>query len=96
MAFLEPVKPSSCTTKPVELCGAKLHPMAILAYPVDCDCLCHLLDTHYCCLYLNGSLNPPSAFHPPHHLPPYTFARAIGDFTVAVKKAAQNPAVLAS
>ena len=50
-------------------------------YPVDCDCLCHLLDTHYCCLCLNGSLkalNPPLASHPLMH--------AICDITVAVKK----------
>ena len=70
------------------VCGAKLYPMAVLAYPMDCDCLCHLLDTHYCCLCLNGSLNLPSASHP--------LIRAISDITVTVKKAAQNPAVLAS
>ena len=55
---------------------------------VDCDCLCHLLDTHYRCLCLNGS----TFGFPPTH----PFIRAICDVTVAVKKLAQNPAVLAS
>ena len=42
-----------CTTRPEPMsginkgvCGAKLFPTAALAHPVDCDCLCHLLDTH--------------------------------------------------
>ena len=39
-----------------DVCGAKLQPMTVSAYPVDCDHLCHLLDTQYCCLCLNGSL----------------------------------------
>ena len=54
-----------------------LQPMTALAYPVDCDCLCHLLDTHYCCLCLNRVLNllthlrlPTLPHHPPHPLPP--------------------------
>ena len=45
----------------------KLQPTTVLAYPVDYDCSCHLLDTHYCYLCLNGSLNPTSASHPPTH-----------------------------
>ena len=69
--FLKPGKPWKYTTRPVEpvnginegVCGAKLFPMSVVAYPVDCDCLCHLLDTHYCCLCLNSSFNPPSASH---------------------------------
>ena len=60
--------------------------------PVDCDCLCHLLDTEYCCLCPSGSLNPLSASHPPTH----PLIRTIYDITVAMKKVAQNPAVLAS
>ena len=61
----------------------------------------HLLDRHYCCLCLNGSLNLPSVSHPPPQppapLPPaHLLIRAICDITVTVKKVAQNPAVLAS
>ena len=48
-----------------DVCGAKLQPTTVSAYPVDCNCLRHLLNTHYCCLCLNGSYNPPSASHPP-------------------------------
>ena len=63
-AFLEPVKPSRCTTGPVEpldginkgVCGTKLYPTTVSACPVDWDCLCHLLDTQLGCLCLNGSL----------------------------------------
>ena len=71
------------------------HATTVSAYPVDCDCLCHLMDTHYCSLCLNGSLNLPSASHPP---PPHThpLIGAICDITVAVKKVAQNPAELAT
>ena len=50
-----------------DMCDAKLHPTAVLAYPVDCDCWCHLLDTHCCCMSPNGTLNPPLASHPPRH-----------------------------
>ena len=45
--------------------------MTVSACPVDCGCLCHLLDTHYCCLSLNGSFNPPSASHPPTPTTPH-------------------------
>ena len=96
-AFLEPVKSKRCTTEPVELlnginkdvCGAKLY------RPI------HLLNTHYCCLCLNGSLSLPLASHPPPQppapLPPaHLLIRAICDITVTVKKVAQNPVVLAS
>ena len=63
--------------------------------------VCVLMLAHYCFLCLNGSLNPPSASHtplpPPIPLPPtHPLIRAICDITVAVKKVAQNPAVLAS
>ena len=99
MAFFESVKPQRCTTGPVEplnginkdVCGAKLQPTTVLAYPVDCDCLYHLLVTHHCCMCPNGSLNPPSASHlpppPPASLPPtLPLIHAIGDITVTVKK----------
>ena len=37
------------------MCGANCsHATTVSAYPVDCGCLCHLLDTLYCCLSLNG------------------------------------------
>ena len=62
------------------LCGAKLHPTAVLAYPVDCDCLCHLLGTQYCCLCLNGRLGPPSVSHP--------FIHAVSDITAVKIKVA--------
>ena len=63
--FADPVKQQRCTTGPVrpldginkDVCGAKLHPMAVFAYPVDCDCWCHLLDTHCCCMSPGGT-NP--------------------------------------
>ena len=47
---------------------------------------------------LNGSLNPPSASHPPHHspTPSHLLIRDICDITVTVKKVAQKPTVLAS
>ena len=109
MAFLEPVKPLRCTTRPVEpvndtnkdVCGVKLYPTAVLVNPVDCDCLYCLLNTQRCFLCLNGSLGPSSVSHspPPPHAPlphAHPLIRAIHDITVAVKKAAQNPAVLAS
>ena len=60
--FADPVKQQRCTTKPLDginkdVCGAKLHPTAVLAYPVDCHCWCHLLDTHCCCMSPNGTLD---------------------------------------
>ena len=79
--FADPVNTQTCTTEPVgpldgiikDVSGAKLHPTAVQACPVDCDCFCHLLNTHYCCMSLSGSFNPPSASHPPPpppHPPP--------------------------
>ena len=82
------------------VCSAKLHPMAVLADPVDCDCWCRLLDTCCCCMSPNGTLNAPLVFtHLRHWYPPplvHPLICAIRDITVAVKKATQNPAVLAS
>ena len=57
-------------------CGTKLLPMIVLAYPVDCVCFCHLLNTQHCCLCPNGRYNPPPSSHPLHpplaHPSPYT------------------------
>ena len=73
--FFKPVKPRRCTPRPVEplnginkdVCGAKLQPTTVSAYPSDH--LCHLVNTQYCCLCLSGSLNPPPAAHPPTPTP---------------------------
>ena len=104
MVFLEPVKPLRCTTRLVEpvngtnkdVCVGKLYPTAVLAYPVDCDCLCYLLNTQCCFLCLNGaSLQLPTHHRHPPPLPhTHPLIRAIRDITVAVKKVAQNPSVL--
>ena len=70
------------------VCSAKLYPMAVLAYPVDCNSLCHLLDTHHCCLCLNGSLNLPLVSYSPPQPPAsltHPLIRAISDITVTVK-----------
>ena len=98
--FADPVKPQRCTTEPVrpldginkDVGGAKLLLTTTAVYPVDCACICPLLKTHHHCLCPNGRCNLPSASHPP----PHPLIHAIPDITVAVKKAAQNPAVLAS
>ena len=98
--FADPVKPQRCTTEPVkpldginkDVGGAKLLLTTTSVYPVDCTCICHLLKTQHHCLCPNGRCNPPSA----SHSPPHTLIHAIPDITVAVKKVAQNPAVLAS
>ena len=107
--FADLVKPQRCTTEPVrpldginkDVGGAKLLLTTTSIYPVDCTCICPLLKTQHHCLCPNGRCNPPSASHPPppppHPLPPaHPFIHAIPDITVAVKKFAQNPAVLAS
>ena len=57
-------------------------------------CAIYWTHTTAVCVF-NGSLNPPSASHPPPP-PPHLLIRAICDITVAVKKVALNPAVLAS
>ena len=100
--FADPVKPQRCTTEPVrpldginkDVGGAKLLLTTTSVYPVDCTCICPLLKTQHHCLCPNGRCNPPSASHPPPAALP--LIHAIPDITVAVKKAAQNPAVLAS
>ena len=96
--FADPVKPQRCTTEPVwpldginkDVAGAKLLLRTTSVYPVDCTCICPLLKTQHHCLCPNGWCNLPSASHPPLYMP---FLIII---TVAVKKVAQNPAVLAS
>ena len=100
--FANPVKPQRCTTKPVrpldginkDVGGAQLLLTTTFVYPVDRACICPLLKTQYHCLCPNGRCNPPSASHPPP--PSRPLIDAIPDITVAVKKVAQNPAVLAS
>ena len=102
--FADPVKPQRCTTEPVrpldginkDVGGAKLLLTTTSVYPVDCTCICPLLKTQHHCLCPNGRSNPPSASHPPLPPPSHPLIHAIPDITVAVKKVAQNPAVLAS
>ena len=101
--FADPVKPQRCTAEPVrpldginkDVGGTKLLLTTTAVYPVDCACICPLLKTQHHCLCPNGRCNPPSTSHPPPP-PPHPLIRAISDITVAVKKVAQNPAVLAS
>ena len=81
--------------------GAKLLLTTTTVYPVDCACFCPLLKTQHHCLCPKGRCNPPSASHQPPPpstllLPADPLIHAIPDITVAVKKIAQNPAVLAS
>ena len=99
----DPIKPQRCTKEPVwpldginkDVCGTKLLLTTTSVYPVDCVCICPLLKTQYHCLCPNGRCNPPLATPTP--LPPtHPLIHAIPDTTVAVKKVAQNPAVLAS
>ena len=80
-----------------DVCGAKLLPITVLAYAVNCVCPCHLMEIQHCCLYLNGRYNLPLAVYPPHHRPHPSYPYPVFlDITVAVKKAVQNPVVLAS
>ena len=80
-----------------DTCGAKLLPTIVSAYPVDCVCFCDLLKIRHCCLSSNERYNSPPAAHPPPppptHPPPLCPTH---DIPVAVKKVAQNPAVLTS
>ena len=73
--FADPVKPRRCITVAVktvnsinkEMCGAKLLPATVSAYPVDCVCFNDSLKTQHCYLSYNGRYNPsPVAYpHPP-------------------------------
>ena len=104
--FSDPVKPQRCITEPVrpldginkDVGGAKLLLTTTSAYPVHCACICPLLKIQHHCLCPNGRCNLPPASHPPPPpLPPtHPLIHTIPDITVAVKKVAQNPAVLAS
>ena len=68
--FANPVKQHWCITGTVEPLGstnqswlaAKLLPMSVLIYPVDCVHFCHLLRTQHHCLFPNDWENPPLAF----------------------------------
>ena len=86
-----------------DVCGAKLRePTTVSVYPVDCDCLCHLLDTQYitACVLMEAlarlrlPTHPPSPLPPTSYPPPYTCG-AICDIS-RCEKVAQNPAVLTS
>ena len=107
--FADPVKPQMCTTEPVkpldginkDVGGAKLLLTTTSVYRVNCACVCPLLKTQHHYLCPNGRCNPPLAFHssppPPTSLPTtHPLIHAIPDITAAVKKVAQNPAVLVS
>ena len=52
--------------------GTKLFLMVVLAHPLGCIRLCHIMKAQHCCLSPNGSLSPPSAPHtpPPPSCPP--------------------------
>ena len=78
----------------LRMCGTTLLLMTASVYPVYCACFCHLLETQHCCPCPNRSCNSPPAVHPlPPPIPP-TFIHVTRDNTVAVKRVAQNPAVL--
>ena len=61
-----PVEPLGSTNQ--SLWDAKLLPMSVSTYPVDCVHLCHLLRTQYHCLCPNGGENLPLACPPTHPL----------------------------
>ena len=104
-----PVKPPWCNTGSVgpvygtntDVTGARLLPTTVSTCPVDWVPFCQSLKTQHCCMCPYGSFNLPPAthppLHPPHPLPPtHPLYHAIPDITVAVKKVAEKPAVLAS
>ena len=81
-----------------DMCGAKLQPTTVLAYILWIVTNCATYWTHSIavCVF-NGSLNLPLTSHSPlPPPPPHSLIHAICDITVAVKKVAQNAAVLAS
>ena len=81
--FADPVKPRRYIIGPVgplgttsqNWWGARLLPMAVSIYPVDCVHLCHLRRAQHHCLCSNGRENPPSACIPCplHPLTPHTY-----------------------
>ena len=83
-----------------DVCGAKLLLTIVSAYPMDFVCFCDLSKTQHCCLSSNRKYNPPLATHPLPHpptpLPPaHPLICTTRDIAMAVRKVAQNPAVLA-
>ena len=96
--FADSVKLYWCITGPVEPLvntnqnwwGAKLLPMSVSVYPVDCVHLCYLLTTQYHCLCSNGRENSPSTC-PPTLLPPtYPLIHNTCDTTGIVNKLSQK------
>ena len=102
--FANHVKPQRCTTEPVRpldginknVGGAKLLLMTTSVYPVDCSCFCPLLKKQHHCLCPDRRCNSSSASHSPLPPPTNSLIHTIPNITVALKKVAQNPAVLAS
>ena len=94
--FADPVKPQRCTTESVrpldgidkDVGSAKLLLTTTSVYPVDCACIYPLLKTQNHCVLMEGVTHL--------WLPTHPLIHTIPDITVAVKKVAQNPAVLAS
>ena len=84
------------------MCGAKLLPATVSAYPMDCVCFNDSLKTQHCCLSYNGRYDPPPVAypHPPpnaHSLPTHSLLiSATHDISIAVKQITQNPTVLTS
>ena len=77
--------------------GARLLPMAVSIYPLDCVHRCHLLRTQHHRLCPNGRQKPPWACPPtsttPHPLPPtHLIIHDTCDIT-GLKKLSQKPAV---
>ena len=73
-----------------DVSSVKQLPTTVLAYTVDCVCFCLLLKTQHCSLY--PIMKGISCLR---LLTPHPLIHATSDITVAVKKVAQNPAVLA-
>ena len=104
--FVDAVKPHWCITGPVEPLGstnknwwdAKLVPVSISIYPVDCIQLRNLLKTQHNCLCLNSMENqsltcPPTliltTLHPSHSS---TLLYMTPVILVRLKKISQKPA----
>ena len=70
----------------IDMYVAKLLPITILTYAVNCICFCHSMKTQHCCLYPCERHNLPLAVHPPPPStpPPPTNPPAIRDSTVEV------------
>ena len=98
MVYYRACEPMNSINK--NICGAKLLPTTISAYPMDCVCFCHLLKTQHCCLCSNARYDLPPAGHsppPPSSPPPISLplTHATPDITLQLLwKVAQNPALL--